>query len=574
MYDLLVRGGIVIDGTGSPGREADVAVRNGEIVAVAPGITGESAETIDATGRIVTPGFVDVHTHYDGQATWDDLLEPTSNHGVTTLVMGNCGVGFAPVRPGREEWLVQLMEGVEDIPGTALHEGIAWGWESFPQYLDALERRRYAVDIAAYVGHGPIRGYVMGDRGANNEPATADDIAQMAALVREAMEAGAVGFSSSRTELHKARDGQCVPGTYAAHDELSALAAAVAASGRGVFEVAPQGMEYDREANLRELHGLRRLAEEHDVTVSYLVLQHGGDPEMWRAALDVCDGITDRMRPQVAARPFGMMLGWDGYHFFLKRPTFARLAATRHGDELVAELAKPAVRAAILGEADLPVDPTRQFDGLGPALAGLVTMIYAIGSPPDYEPTADRTVAAIAAARGEDPLATAYDLMLEDGGRAFLMFPTFNYTYGNHDAIHEMLAHPATISALSDGGAHVRMICDASTPTYLLSHWGRGRTRGPRFGIEQVVRMQTKDTAEFVGLADRGVLQVGKRADVNVIDLAHLGLGYPRAVDDLPAGGRRLLQDSVGYDATIVAGTVTRRHGRDTGARPGRLVRA
>jgi N-acyl-D-aspartate/D-glutamate deacylase len=574
MFDLIIRGGTVVDGTGSPGVTADVGVRDGRIAAVGADLGAEAADVIDAAGAIVTPGFVDVHTHYDGQATWDDLLEPTSNHGVTTLVMGNCGVGFAPVAPGREEWLVQLMEGVEDIPGTALHEGITWGWESFPQYLDLLDSRSYAVDVAAYVGHGPVRAYVMGDRGARNEPATPEDIARMAALVSEAMDAGAVGFSSSRTLNHKARDGEPVPGSFAAMDELSALAGAVARAGHGVFEVAPQGMEFDRATYTRELAMLGEVAAAQDVPVSFLVLQHESDPDMWRMALDTADASGGSMRPQVAARPFGMMLGWEGYHFFAKRPTFAALATRMRGEELLAELLRPAVRAAILSEADLPPDPTVQFDGIGAGLAMMLHKVYAMGTPPDYEPTADRTVAAIAAERGVDSLAAAYDLMCEDGGKAFLMLPFFNYAEGNHDAIYEMLAHPATVSALSDGGAHCRMICDASTPTYVVSHWGHGRSRGKHFTVEQAVRMQTKDTADFIGFADRGTIAVGKRADLNVIDLPRLGLAYPRAVNDLPAGGVRLVQDATGYRATVVGGAITRRHGVDTGARPGRLVRS
>ncbi len=574
MYDLIIRGGTVIDGTGAPGVVADVAVRAGAIVAVAADLTGDAAESIDATGKLVTPGFVDVHTHYDGQATWDELLEPSSGHGVTTVVMGNCGVGFAPVRPGREEWLVQLMEGVEDIPGTALHEGITWGWESFPEYLDSLDRRHYAMDVAAYVGHGPVRAYVMGDRGARNEPATVDDIEQMGRLVRQAMEAGAVGFSTSRTLNHRARDGEPVPGTFAADDELAAMAAAVAASGHGVFEVAPQGMEFDRSTYEGELRRLTEVAERTGVPVSFLVLQHENDPDMWRLALDAVDRTDARLVPQVAARPFGMMLGWGGYHFFAKRPTFVDLAGRLRGPELIAKLSRPDVRSAILAESDLPADPAKQFDGIGAGLAMMLHRIYAMGTPPDYEPTADRTVAAIAAERGIDPLAAAYDLMNVDEGRAFLLLPFFNYAAGNHDAIYEMLAHPSTISALSDGGAHCRMICDASTPTYVLSHWGHGRTRGRHFSIEQAVKMQTKDTAEFIGFTDRGTIEVGKRADLNVIDLPRLGLAYPRAVADLPAGGVRLVQDATGYVATVVAGTVTRRNGADTGARPGRLVRS
>jgi N-acyl-D-aspartate/D-glutamate deacylase len=581
MFDLIVKGGTVVDGTGRDRFVADVAVKGGSIVEIAPSIAGraidgDAAEIIDATGKVVTPGFVDVHTHYDGQATWDEVLEPTSGHGVTTVVMGNCGVGFAPVRPGQEAWLVQLMEGVEDIPGTALHEGITWGWESFPEYLDILASRHYAMDIAAYVGHGPVRAYVMGERGARNEPATSDDIAEMARIVGEALEAGAVGFSSSRTLNHKARDGEPVPGTFAAMDELDGIADAVVAAGHGIFEVAPQGLEFDAPVFMSEVEWMAGLAKRTGLPVTFAMLQNELNADSWREALEVVDRTNAdgaRLRPQVAARPFGMMLGWDSYHFFSKRPTYMALAERLGHDELLAELIKPEVRAAILAENDAAPDPTKQFDGIGAFLQGMLHNIYAMGSPPDYEPPPERAVHAMADAAGVDPLGMAYDLLCEDGGRAFLMLPFFNYVGGTQDAIYDMLVHPATVSGLSDGGAHCRMICDASIPTYLLTHWARDRSRGPKLTLEQVVKLQTHDTAELVGFNDRGTVEVGKRADLNVIDLDHLTLGYPRAVDDLPAGGRRLLQDAAGYVVTLVAGEVTRRDGRDTGARPGRLVR-
>ncbi len=576
MYDLIIRGGTVVDGTGAESRVADVAVTDGLIVAVEPAVAGDAAAVIDATGRLVTPGFVDVHTHYDGQATWDGLLDPTSGHGVTTVVMGNCGVGFAPVRPGREEWLVQLMEGVEDIPGTALHEGIQWEWETFPEYLDALDRRRYAIDIAAYVGHGPVRAYVMGDRGARNEPATAADIAEMARIVRHAVEAGAVGFSSSRTLNHKARDGEPVPGTFAAQDELDGIADALVAAGHGVFELAPQGLEFDPPTLLGEVGWMGDLAVRTGLPVSFAMLQNSIQPDSWREILAAVERTTaagGRLVPQIAARPFGMMIGWASYHFFAKRPTYVDLAGRLSHAELLAELRSPEVKAAILAETDLPPDPTRQFDGIGALFQASTDKIYAMGNPPDYEPGPEALLGNLAQAAGREPLELAYDLMNDDEGRAFLMFPFFNFVDGTQDAIHEMLIHPSTVSGLSDGGAHVRMICDASIPTYLLTHWARDR-RGPRLTVEQAVRMQTSDTAALVGFDDRGTIEVGKRADLNVIDFDALTLGFPEARDDLPAGGRRLVQAASGYDYTIVAGEVTRRAGVDTGARPGRLVRS
>jgi N-acyl-D-aspartate/D-glutamate deacylase len=581
MFDLLIRGGTVVDGTGAPARVADVAVTNGRIVQVAATIVGEAAEEIDATGKLVTPGFIDIHTHYDGQISWDTLLEPSSGHGVTTVVVGNCGVGFAPVRPGREEWLVQLMEGVEDIPGTALHEGINWEWETFPEYLDAIDSRNYSMDIAAYVPHGAVRGYVMGDRGARNEDATPQDIAEMAALVREAREAGAVGFSTSRTMGHKAKDGQPVPGTFASSEELNALADALIAGGGGIFEIAPEvlpdGAGQPTMGMTEELQWMGDLALRTDLKVTYLLLQYATMPDTWKQALDYSSMIMDKggyLRPQVAARPFGMMVCWAGYHPFAKRPTFISLAASLSLAELRTELAKPSVRAQILSEADEPVNTAVQFDGLATALGMIPHLVYAMGDSVDYEPTPAMSVKALAEAAGVSTFEMAYDLLNENGGTASLMFPTLNYVGENHDVIYEMLTHPAAINGLSDGGAHVRMICDASIPTYLLTHWARDRERGPKLSIEEAVRIQTTATAEVIGLSDRGQVAEGMRADINVIDFKNLRLNAPRAENDLPAGGRRLLQSADGYVATIVNGAVTRRNGVDTGARPGRLVRA
>ena len=575
MHDLIIRGGTVVDGTGAPRFSADIAIDAGRITAIGTDL-GEARDIIDATGLIVTPGFVDIHTHYDGQATWDDLLEPSSGHGVTTVVAGNCGVGFAPVRPGKEEWLVQLMEGVEDIPGTALHEGISWGWESFPEYLDVLDSRTYAIDIATYVGHGPIRAYVMGARGARNEPATPEDIAGMKQLVTEAIRAGAIGFSSSRTLNHKARDGEPVPGTFAAEDELNGLADGVTDAGGGLFEIAPQGLEFEAEVFLGEVDLLSRIALRTGLPVTFAMLQNKRNPDSWREALkrvDATNAAGGNMRPQIAARPFGMMIGWANNNPFTKRPTVVDLVGRLDGEKLRDELRKPEVKAAILSEADLPSDPSIQFDGLGPFLQLMLDKIYAMGDTPNYEPEADQTVAALAVAAGVEPLDMAYDLLNEADGNAFLMLPFFNYVGGTQDAIYEMLRHPATVSGLSDGGAHCRMICDASIPTYVLSHWARDR-EGDKLSLEDAVKCQTNDTAEVVGFHDRGSIAVGKRADLNIIDMETLDLEYPRAVDDLPAGGRRLMQAAHGYVATIVNGEITRRNGADTGARPGRLVRS
>ncbi|MFV8053176.1 N-acyl-D-amino-acid deacylase family protein [Mycobacterium sp. 48b] len=583
MFDLKITGGTVVDGTGADRFIADVAIKNGKIVEVHrrsaddPALAGDAAETIDATGKIVAPGFVDIHTHYDGQVSWDAVLEPSSNHGVTTVVAGNCGVGFAPVRPGQEEWLISLMEGVEDIPGTALTEGITWGWETFGEYLDVIGKRELAVDMGTQIAHGAIRAYAMGERGARNEAATPDDIKAMARLVQEAIEAGALGFSSSRTIAHTAMDGEPVPGTFAAEDELFALGRATAAGGAAVFELAPQGAAgEDIVAPKKELDWMRRLGEEIDCALSFALIQVDADPNLWREQLDLSAAAHQagsRLFPQVAARPFGMLLGFPGHHAFTHRPTYRRLQAECTREELAERLADPKVRAAILADEDLPIDPNKLFDGMFMLAQNAANRLYHIGEPPDYEPTEERTVAAIAKQRGLDPLAAMYDLMLEANAGAMLMYPMFNYSDGNHDAIREMLTHPAGVLGLSDGGAHCSMICDASYPTFLLTHWARDRHRGEKLPLEYVIRKQSHDTAQLYGMSDRGVIGVGKKADVNVIDLDALTLHAPKMAYDLPAGGKRLVQGASGYDATIVSGTVTRRRGVDTGARPGRLVR-
>ena len=578
MYDLKITGGTIVDGTGADRFDGDVAVKDGVIVAVAHGaLDGEAAETVDATGMLVTPGFVDVHTHYDGQATWDPILEPSSGHGVTTVVAGNCGVGFAPVRPGSEQWLIGLMEGVEDIPGTALSEGMDWSWETFPEYLDALDRRAFAIDIGVQVSHGAVRAYSMGERGAANEPATAEDISAMAVIVREAVEAGALGFSTSRTMGHRAMDGRPVPGTFAAEDELFALGRAMADGGRAVFELAPMGAAgEDIVAPKTEIDWMCRLADAIGMPVSFALEQVQAAPDLWRELMDESIRATDAgapVYPQVAARPFGMLLGFPSRHAFTRRPTYRALRDSLPREELSAALAKPDVRAAILSERDVPADPTALFEGLGALMLASLDRIYALGDPPDYEPTSDRTIAALAAADGVDPVEKLYDVMLEHDAQHLLMLPFFNYVDRNHDAIREMLLHPAGVSGLSDGGAHCFLICDASIPTFMLTHWARDRYRGEQLPLEYVVKKQTTDTAALFGLGDRGAIEVGKKADFNVIDFEQLTLHMPRMAYDLPAGGARLLQGASGYVATIVSGQVTRRNGVDTGARPGALIR-
>jgi N-acyl-D-amino-acid deacylase len=583
VFDLKITGGTVVDGTGADRFQADVGVKDGRIVEIhrrGPGdapLEGNATETIDATGKLVAPGFVDIHTHYDGQVSWDSSLEPSSGHGVTTVVAGNCGVGFAPVRPGQEDWLIALMEGVEDIPGSALTEGMTWGWETYPEYLDVIGKQEFAVDVGSQIAHGSVRAYAMGERGARNEPATPEDIKAMARIVQEGIEAGALGFSTSRTLGHRAMDGEPVPGTFAAEDELFGLGRAMAAGGQAVFELAPQGVAgEDIIAPKKELEWMQRLGAEIDRPISFGMIQVDAAPDLWREQLDVsaaAHAAGSRLYPQIAARPFGMLFGFPGHHAFTHRPTFRRLKAECDRQELGARLADPAVKAAILSEDDLPPDPTKLFDNMFALVQYSLGRIYALGDPPDYEPTQDKAVDKIAAERGDDPLSTLYDLMLEDNATAMLMLPFYNYFYGNHDAIREMLMHPAGVVGLSDGGAHCGMICDASYPTFLLTHWARDRHRGEKLPLEYLVRKQSHDTAQLFGLTDRGVIQSGKKADINVIDMDALTLHPAKMAYDLPAGGQRLVQGASGYSATIVSGVVTRRDSVDTGARPGRLVR-
>lgn len=577
MFDLLIRNGTIVDGTGNSRYTGDVAITDGVIVAVGPRVRGEARDVIDATGLVVTPGFVDVHSHYDGQVTFDEVLDPSAAHGVTTVVVGSCGIGFAPARPEDHDRLIEVMEWVEDIPGATLREGLPWNWESFPEYLDALEALNWSMDVAVQVGHVAVRTYVMGDRGVANEEATQADIEAMAAIVREAVDAGAVGFSTSRVINHKTSDGNPVPGTFAHENELFGIAAAMAGGPRAVFQLAQAGADgADPESALKELDWMRRLSAGFDIPVSFLVLQTMTAPDLWRELLDQAwEARTDgaHLVAQVANRPFGMLFGLTNRHPFAMKATFAALAA-EHTDlaGLVTELRKPEVRTAILSEDDT-VSTGDRFETMGLLVHHLPQLVFPLGADVDYEPSADRSLAALAEAQGVSPAEVFYDLMLEDDGLAMFVVPYFNYAHGSHDDIYDMLTHPATVPGLGDGGAHVATICDASMPTYQLSHWVTGRTRGPRLPLEVAVKMHTRDTAELFGLGDRGTLEVGKKGDLNIIDLDRLALSAPRAVTDLPAGGTRLLQGATGYVATVVSGVVTRRSDSDTGARPGRLVR-
>jgi N-acyl-D-aspartate/D-glutamate deacylase len=571
MYDLIIRGGTVVDGTGSAPRTADVAVDQGRIVAVDHLNGDKSRRTLDADGLLVTPGWVDIHTHYDGQATWDEVLAPSSWHGVTTLVMGNCGVGFAPARPDRHDWLIGLMEGVEDIPGTALAEGLVWDWESFPQYLDALGRRKWTVDVGTQVAHGAVRAYVMGDRGAHNEPASAGDIEEMKAIVKEAVAAGALGFSTSRTIAHLAIDGEPVPGTFAAEDELFGIGAALGELGTGVFELAPAGVAgEDISLPDKEVDWMRRLSVACGRPVTFAMLQVDAAPDLWRGLLDtslaaVADGAD--LWPQVAARATGLLSG----HFatlclFEGIPAYQELKARNLSPAaLVTALRDPAVRHSIVSWEAPGGSAARMEDAY--------RNTYVLGTPPDYEPGPERSLAHMAAAAGRSPLDVAYDAMLEDDGQALLYVPILNYSSGSLDPTREMLLHPRAAAGLGDGGAHCGVICDSSQPTFMLTHWARDRTRGDRLPLELMVKKQTRDTAMLYGLSDRGTLAAGMMADINVIDYENLQLGTPKIVADLPAGGRRLVQDATGYVATIKSGVTTFDAGKDTGERPGVLLR-
>ncbi|HEU5084239.1 MAG TPA: amidohydrolase family protein [Acidimicrobiales bacterium] len=575
MHDLVIRGGKVVDGSGAPARYADVAVDGDRIVAVADRDAGESVgagrREIDATDLLVTPGWVDIHTHYDAQATWDPQLTPSGFHGVTTVVMGNCGVGFAPVEPSRRDWLIGLMEGVEDIPGAAMADGIEWEWESFEGYLDALDRRRWVCDVGTQVPHGALRTYVMGERGAANEPATADDIARMAALVESGLRAGALGFSTSRTPIHKSVDGELVPGTSAGTDEILGIGDAIRRAGHGVFEYSPDHIRVGD-----EFGWMRELAARTRLPVSFNLNQPDTDPDYWQTSLRLleeaaADGLP--VHAQVAGRAIGILFAFElTLHPFLFKPAWGEMAFLPP-EEKRARFQDPAWRQRFLDE-----DPI----ALGGDFARFVTTtwerMFPFRGDSSYEPGWEDSVAGIAAATGRRPEEVAYDHLASDGGggpgTGMLYFPLFNYAYGDLELTRRLQLHPQTRMGLSDGGAHCGAVCDGGMPTFMLSYWARDRTKGSgTLPLEHVVHRQTRQTAELYGLHDRGLLAPGMRADLNVIDHATLGVHAPEIVHDLPSGARRLLQRAHGYRHTICAGQVTVTDDRFTGELPGRLVR-
>ena len=563
-HDLVIRGGTVIDGTGGERFEADIAIDNGVISQVGD-ITGSGRDEIDATDQIVTPGFVDIHTHYDGQVTWGDTLCPSSLHGVTTALIGNCGVGFAPCKPKDHDRLIRLMEGVEDIPFPVLSSGLPWDWESFPDYLESLSDRQFDIDFATQLPHAALRVYVMGERGANREDATDDDLTKMRNLAREAVEAGALGFSTSRTLNHRTSDGDPTPTLTASEAELQAIAAGLSDAGKGVLQFVSDFNDPEKEAAM-----LRRIVQESGRPLSVSLAQSDLAPEGWRlllAAIEDAAGSGLPMRAQVAGRPVGVLLGLElTLNPFSAHPAYADIADLSLAEK-VSALRNPEFRARLLaGEPD-------SRNPFVKVMLRSFGKMFIMGETPDYEQSADQTIEAIAAERGVSAEDVALDAMLEDQGRGMLYLPFLNYASGDLNPSYEMLKSEATLPGLSDGGAHVGMICDGSFPTSMLTHWTRDRSRGPKFPLEWIVKRQTKDTADWIGLEDRGVLAPGYRADINVIDYDRLSLHKPSVVTDLPAGGRRLMQRAEGYTATLVAGEVVYRAGVPTEHRPGRLIR-
>jgi N-acyl-D-aspartate/D-glutamate deacylase len=569
MHDLVIRDATIVDGTGGARYTGDLAVDAGKLVQVG-GKAGPGRREIEAAGRLATPGWVDVHTHYDGQATWDPVLAPSSWHGATTVVFGNCGVGFAPVRRQDRDRVIELMEGVEDIPGPTLRAGLPWDWETFPEYLDALERMPRTIDVGAQLAHHPLRVYVMGERAIHHERATAADIARMQAIAEEALQAGALGITTSRTESHRTTRGEQVPGRHAAEEELLALGSALGKAGHGAF-----GMLSDFDDEAAEFDWIARMGKATGRPIWFLLTDRLSDPQRWRRLMQGTHRVRAggvALTAQVAGRPVGLILGlMTSLSPFAAKPSFAALNGLPH-DERMRRLLDPAVRARILDE-DFAPDLLEIIPPVQRPMATRWDRMYVLGDPPNYEPEEADSIAAMAARAGQTPQAFCYDYLVAEDGRRMLFFPITNYVHGDHGVVHSMLTDPATLLGLSDGGAHCGLICDSSVPTFMLTHWVRDRSRGPRLPLERVVQRQTSETADFFGLADRGRLQPGLKADINLIDFDRLRLHAPELVHDLPAGGKRLVQRVDGYDAIIVSGVPVFEQGVETGARPGHLVR-
>ena len=569
MHDIVISGGTIIDGTGKPGFIGDVAV-DGDRITQVGGKAGPGRREFKAEGRIVTPGWVDAHTHYDGQAPWDPMLAPSSWHGVTTILFGNCGVGFAPVRKADHSQLIALMEAVEEIPGIALAEGLKWNWESFPQFLDALEGMERTIDIAAQIPHHPLRVYVMGDRAINLEAATADDIAEMRRLTLEGMKAGAFGFTTSRTNSHKTLTGGMVPSRFSHVDELMGIGSALGEVGYGAF-----GMNSDFDIETEELGWMTKLGQDTGRPVWFLLTDRPTDNERWKRLMEgvhKARAAGAMVTAQVAGRPVGVLLGADtALNPFSIRPSYQALLKLPV-DERMIRMRDPAMRAQILSEAPAE-EYLKKLSQFRQHIVRRWHRMFKLGNPPDYEPPASESIAAIAEREGRTPDEVAYDYLAEDPAH-FLFFPVTGYNVDNHDIIHTMLTDEATVLGLGDGGAHCSSIIDAGIPSYMLTHWARDRHRGPKLPLEFMVKRQTSETAKFFGFNDRGVLEVGKKADINIINYDAMRLHIPEVRYDLPAGGRRLVQRVDGYDATIVSGVPVFENGVHTGALPGKLVRA
>ncbi|MBS3928685.1 MAG: D-aminoacylase [Sphingomonadales bacterium] len=569
-YDLIIRNGTIVDGTGAARFTGDLAVKDGLIAAVGK-VHGDAAEEIDAGGKVVAPGWVDVHTHYDGQATWDPEMAPSSWHGVTTVVMGNCGVGFAPAAPDRHKWLIELMEGVEDIPGTALAEGMKWNWETFPEYLDALEEMPRTVDVGTHVPHGAVRAYVLGDREKPGAVPTDADIAAMADIVEEGVRAGALGFSTSRTVLHRSIDGEVVPGTTATKEELIAIGRAMGRVGYGVFEMAS-----DMRREWDEFGWMGALSRETGLPCTYAALQSIAkemplDEQI--AAMRAENENGANIVAQIALRGNGIIMAWQGtVHPFRLKPSIQAIAELPW-EEQKAKLLDPAFKAQVLAEEHDFSEVNQDIIGLIMVVCGGWNMQYEMGPEFNYEPTAEESILARAAAAGKSGDEYAYDLLCEGDGKGFIYLPILNYADGNLDFLEALQNSDDTVNSLSDGGAHCGTICDAASPTFMLQHWVRDRKRGGKISLENAVKRQCRDTARLYGLDDRGVLAPGYLADINVIDMDAVKLGKPWLAFDLPAGGKRLLQKAEGYVCTIKGGVVTFKDGTWTGATPGGLIR-
>ena len=570
MHDMVIRGGTIVDGTGAARFTGDIAIDNGLISQVGK-VSGSGKEEIDAAGMIVAPGWVDVHTHYDGQATWDQEMAPSSWHGVTTVIMGNCGVGFAPAKPDRHEWLISLMEGVEDIPGTALSEGMSWNWETFPEYLDELERMPRTVDIGTHVPHGAVRAYVLGDREQPGAIPTTEDIAEMSRIVEEGVRAGALGFSTSRTVLHRSIDGELVPGTTATAEELIEIGRGMGRVGYGVFEMASDLMrEWD------EFGWMGKLSRETGLPVTFAALQSIAKEQPLEEQIERMRAENDNganIVAQIALRGNGIIMAWQGtVHPFRLRPSWQAIAELPWAKQK-AKLLDPAFKAQLLSEEDDYSEVPEEIRGVLAVVASGWTMQFEMDDDFDYEPQQDASIATRSAAKGVSPAEYAYDMLCANDGTGFIYLPLLNYADGNLDFLEALQESGDTVNSLSDGGAHCGTICDAASPTFMLQHWVRDRKRGKRISLENAVKRQCHDTAVLYGLEDRGVLAPGYLADLNIIDLDKVKLGKPWLAFDLPAGGKRLLQKADGYVCTIKSGQVTFKNGQCLGVYPGGLIR-